>query len=151
MTGIGFVSPFRLKEKKQELKAYVIVLSCGTSRGVRFTATGTMETSEFIARLNEFIVVCSHPQEIVSDNASTFKAAAAWIKKLMQSEELHEYLEYHSIKWDFILPKSPWRGGFWESVMMRISRPNVQDKQNNNYTNMFRYDMDQNVFYCQYM
>ena len=34
----------------------------------------------------------------------------------MQSEELHEYLEYHSIKWDFILPKSPWRGGFWERI-----------------------------------
>ena len=75
-----------------------------------------METSEFIARLNEFIAVCSRPQEIVSDNASTFKAAAAWIKKLMQSEELHEYLEYYSIKWDFILPKSPWRGGFWERI-----------------------------------
>ena len=28
----------------------------------------------------------------------------------MQSEELHEHLEYHSIKWDFIFPKSPWRG-----------------------------------------
>ena len=116
MTGIDFVGPFTLKEKKQELKVYVIVFSCATSRGVCFTTTRTMGTSEFIARLNEFITVRSRPQEIVSDNASTFKAAAAWIKKLMQSEELHEYLEYHSIKWDFILPKSPWRGGFWERI-----------------------------------
>ena len=75
-----------------------------------------METTEFIARLNEFIAVRSRRQKIVSDNASTFKAAAAWIKTLMQSEELHEYLEYHSIKWDFILPKSPWRGGFWKRI-----------------------------------
>ena len=51
-----------------------------------------METSEFIARLNEFIAVRSRPQEIVSNNASTFKAAAAWIKKLIQSDEMHEYL-----------------------------------------------------------
>ena len=107
MTGIDFVGPFTLKEKKQELKAHVIVFSCATSRGVHFTTTRTMETSEFIARLNEFIAVRSRPQEIVSDNASTFKAAAAWIKKLMQSEELHEYLEYHSIRWDFILPQEP--------------------------------------------
>ena len=97
VTGIDFVGPFTLKEKKQELKAYVIVFSCATSRGVHFTTTRTMETSEFIARLNEFIAVRSCPQEIASDNPSTFKAAAAW--KLMQSEELHEYLEYHSIKW----------------------------------------------------
>ena len=37
---------------------------------------------EFIARLNEFIAVHSRLQEIVSDNASTFKAAAAWINSL---------------------------------------------------------------------
>ena len=98
VTGIDFVGLFTLKEKKQGLKGYVIVSPCTTSRGVHFTTTRTMETSEFIARLNEFIAVHSRPQEIVSDNASTFKAAAAWIKKLMQSEELHEYLEYHSIK-----------------------------------------------------
>ena len=65
-----------------------------------------METSEFIARWNEFIAVHSCPQEIVSDNASTFKAAAAWIKKLMQSEELNEYLEYNSIKWDLFCPRA---------------------------------------------
>ena len=80
------------------------------------TTTKTTEISEFIARLIEFIAVRSCPQEIVSNNASTFKAAAVWIKKLMQSEELYEYLEYHSIKWDFILPKNPWRGGFWERI-----------------------------------
>ena len=70
--GINFVSPFTLKEKKQELKAYFIVFSCATSRKALFTTTRTIETSEFIARLNEFITVRSHPQEIVSDNASTF-------------------------------------------------------------------------------
>ena len=75
--GIDFVGPFTLKEKKQELKAYVIVFSCATSRRLHFITTKTMETSEFIARLNEFIAVCSCAQEIVSDNASTFKAAAA--------------------------------------------------------------------------
>ena len=65
VTGIDFVGPFTFKEKKQELKAYVIVFSCATSRGVHFTTTRTMETSEFIARLNEFIDVRSRPQEIV--------------------------------------------------------------------------------------
>ena len=55
VTGIDFVSLFTLKEKKQELKAYVIVFSCATSRGVHFTTTRTMKTSEFIARLIEFI------------------------------------------------------------------------------------------------
>ena len=95
VTGADFASVFTLKEKKQKLKAYVIAFShmqIDTSKGVHFTTTRTMETLEFIAILNEFITVHSRPQEIVSDDAQTFKAAAAWIKKPMQSKELHEYL-----------------------------------------------------------
>ena len=100
----------------------MIVFSYATSKGVHFTSIKTMETSEFIERLNEFIAVRSRSQEIESDNASTFKAEVAWIKKLMQSEELHEYLEYHSIKWDFILPKEP--------MERRILGKNLQGPKN---------------------
>jgi len=41
-----------------------------------------MEAKEFIEKLNAFIVVYSRPQEIISDNAKTFKAAAKFIEKL---------------------------------------------------------------------
>ena len=33
---------------------------------------------------------------------------------LRKSEALHNYLADHSIKWGFILTKSPWRAGFYE-------------------------------------
>ena len=108
VTGVDFVGRFHLKEGKQEMKGYVVVFSCATFRAVYFTATRTMEAKEFIDKLNEFIAVYSRPQEIISDNAKTFKAAAKFIEKLRRSEELHAYLSDHDIKWNFILSKSPW-------------------------------------------
>ena len=75
-----------------------------------------METSEFMDRLNDFIAAHTRPQEIISDKAQTFKAAAAWISRLMKSEALHNYLAEHGIRWDFILAKSPWCGGFYERM-----------------------------------
>ena len=75
-----------------------------------------MEAKEFIDKLNEFIAVYSRPQEIISDNAKAFKAAAKFIEKLQRSEELHEYLSDQDIKWNFILSKKPWRGAFYERL-----------------------------------
>ena len=75
-----------------------------------------MEAKEFVDKLNEFIAVHSRPQEIISDRAKTFKAAAKFIEKLRRSEELHAYLSDQDIKWDFILSKSPWRGAFYERL-----------------------------------
>ena len=116
VTGMDFVGPFCVKGKEGEDKAYVIVFSCATSRGVHFATSRSMETSEFIDRLNDFIAAHTRPEEIISDNAQTFKAASTWIEKLMKNEALHDYLADHGIKWKFILAKSPWRGGFYERM-----------------------------------
>ena len=116
VTGVDFVGPFHLKEGKQETKGYVAVFSCATSRAVYSTATKTMEAKEFIDKLYEFIAVHSRPQEIISDNAKTCKAAAKFIEKLRRSEELHAYQSDQDIKWNFILSKSPWRGAFYERL-----------------------------------
>ena len=96
VTGVDFLGPFCVKRKGE--KAYVIVFSCATSRGVHFATAKSMKTSEFIDHLNDFIAVHTRPEEIISDNAQTFKAAATWIDKLRKSEALYDYVADHSIK-----------------------------------------------------
>ena len=76
-----------------------------------------MEAKEFIYQLNEFIAVHSRPQEIISDNAKVFKAAAKFIEKLRRSEELYAYLSDQDIKWDFIQTKITWKGAFYERII----------------------------------
>ena len=62
------------------------------------------------------IAIHTRPEEIISDNAKTFKAAAVWINKLMRSEAPHGYLVERGIKQNFMLAKSPWLGGFCECM-----------------------------------
>lgn len=71
-----------------------------------------MEPSEFVECFSNFIAVYTRPEEIISDNAQTFKAAALWADKWMKCEALHDYLADHGIKWDFVLAKCQWHGGF---------------------------------------
>ena len=123
-TGVDFVGPFFIKadHDQQDNKAYIVIFSCGTSRALHFTTTGTMLVSEFIDKLNEFIADRSRPKPMISDNAQTFKATAEFIKNLRKSEELHEYLVEHEIQWEFILTKSLWRGAFYERLKRDLKK-----------------------------
>ena len=119
VTGITFVGLFHLKKGKQETKGYNILSSCDT---FYFTATRTMEMKEFIDKLNGFMAFHSRPQEITSENAKTFQATAKFIEKLRKNEELHAFLADQGMKWEFILSKSPWRGGFYERLNKDLKR-----------------------------
>ena len=45
----------------------------------------------------------------ISDNFSSFK-----------SDEVSKFLLLHNIDWKFILPLSPWRGGFYERLVRTV-------------------------------
>ena len=69
-----------------------------------------METKEFVDKLKELIAVHSIPQQIISDDAKTFKATAKFIDKLRKSEELHSYLSDQVAMWDFMIQGHFMRG-----------------------------------------
>ena len=52
---------------------------------------------------------------MMSDNASTYAAAAEELTVLLQSEELETSLGSHGVVWKFIPKKTPWFGGFWKA------------------------------------
>ena len=53
----------------------------------------------------------------VSDNRSTFLAAAEELKTLLTSTELSEALTRRGTQWKFIPKRAPWFGGFWERLI----------------------------------
>ena len=59
----------------------------------------------------------SLPELMISDNATTYEAAAGELKKLFSSEELHTALGIRGTTWKFIPKKAPWFGGFWERLI----------------------------------
>ena len=57
------------------------------------------------------------PRLLLSDNSSTFLAAAEELKTLFQFVELSEVLAQKGTEWRFIPKRAPWFGGFWECLI----------------------------------
>ena len=82
--GVDFAGPIKYQvTKKMEGKAYLALYACGLTRGVYLDLLPSLETSKFLARLKGFIARRGRPCVIYSDNGSTFKAAADWLRKAM--------------------------------------------------------------------
>ena len=63
------------------------------------------------------------PATITSDNAKAFKSSSKDIGKIIRSQEVCRYLVDKRVKWQFIVERAPWWGGFWERSVRSVKRP----------------------------
>ena len=118
IVGVDFAGPIKYQvTKKVEGKAYLALYACGLTRGVYLDLLPSLETSKFLASLKGFIARCGRPRVIYSDNGSTFKAAADWLRKAMKDEKFHTCLSKLDIAWRFNLSRAPWWGGQFERLI----------------------------------
>ena len=121
-TSIDYFGPLYVKDdKKEKQKMWVSLFTCVTTRAVHLELVEDMTTECFLHALRRFIARRGKPDEIISDNATHFKAAkntinVAW-KDLVDNEEIQSYLSSNRIKWTFIVELSPWMGGFYERLV----------------------------------
>ena len=92
---------------KTEGKSYLCLFACSLTWGVYLELLHTLEMEEFLRCLKKFVARRGRPKTIYSDNGSTFKGAASWIKKVMKDEKLHDYLSKNTIEWKFNLSRAP--------------------------------------------
>ncbi|XP_065901997.1 uncharacterized protein [Dysidea avara] len=86
------------------------------------TSNQTVSASSNVATADShafrrFVSRRSLPRLMLSDNASTYQAAAEELQKLFTSAELAEDLARRGVKWYFIPKRAPWFGGFWERLI----------------------------------
>ena len=67
--------------------------------------------------LRKFIARRSLPKKLISDNATNFSAAAKFLKDLSQESIVKNFMEEQKIDWQFIAPRAPWQGGFYERLI----------------------------------
>ena len=61
------------------------------------------------------------PKLFISDNFSTFRS---------EDERLLNFLRYNNIDWKYILPLSPWWGGFYERLIpLELLRENCEKNE----------------------
>jgi hypothetical protein len=76
-----------------------------------------MTESSFLQAFRRFSSRKSLPKVMISENGTTFQAAANKIRKLMNSTSVKDTLHNHGTEWRFIPKCAPWFGGWWERLI----------------------------------
>ena len=118
MIGVDYAGPI-LYRNRQETKsnAYLLLFACSLTRAVHLELLPNLSTDEFMGSLKQVIAKRGKPENIYSDDAKTFVAAAKRIQKISKSEHLNDFLAKNNITWQFNLRKAPWRGGHYKRLI----------------------------------
>ena len=117
ITGVDFTGALHVKNTDDN-KAYIICLfTCGVMRAVHLEIVGDLSVETFLQTLRRFAACRSLPRVMISDNASTYEAAAKVLEQLINSDNLGESLCTLGVHWKFISKRAPWHGGFWERLI----------------------------------
>ena len=114
VTGVDYtgalhvISPDRL-----DMKVYICLFTCASTRAVHLEIVNDLSEAAFLLAFRRFTSRKSIPKVMLSDNGSTFVAAAETLRRFTQSTEVNRTLQQYGTTWKFIPKRAPWYGGFW--------------------------------------
>ena len=124
--GVDYAGPLYLKPSQLlpegNTKSYICLFTCTSSRALHLELAPNLSTESFIRCLRRFVARRGIPCSITSDNAKTFKLADKELQKLFADQRVQQFTSEKRIKWNFILEKAPWWGGFYERMVQLVKR-----------------------------
>ena len=117
ITGIDFTGAMYVRDSNTEAKVYVCLFTCTTTRAIHLEIITDLSVETFLLAFRRFASRRSLPEILVSDNASTYTAAAEELTKLLQSDHLADLLGKQGIQWRFIPKRAPWYGSWWDRLI----------------------------------
>ena len=121
--GVDFTGEIRLLSKHEATRvprAYVIIFTDLTSRGVHFEVVRKMETHDFFVALRRMMAVRGKVSHLFSDEARNFlrgRNELYYLFKFMDHRKFKDKLTSMGIEWKTNAPLSPFRGGVWERLL----------------------------------
>lgn len=126
--GVDYAGPVTLREgnrrNSRNRKAYIAVFVCFATKAVHLEVVSDLTTDAFIAALKRLISRRGKPNQMHSDNATTFVGAQRQLKELyefLRADEtltaIEQFLQGHETTWKFIPPNAPHFGGLWEAAV----------------------------------
>ena len=116
-TGVDFTGALYVRHGEQEVKVYLCLFTCATTRAVHLEIVQDLTAETFLLAFRKFAGRRSLPKIMISDNGSTYMSAAEELRKLMELTEVKEELGRRGLSWQFIPKRAPWYGGFWERLV----------------------------------
>ena len=135
--GLTLLGHFSYAKRIHE-KPLANLFTCASTRGIHLELTTRLNVDAFFLAFRRFTARRGLPSTIRTDNAKTFKRAARELQRFTKSNELHNYMINHRISWQFIPPKAPWWGGYWERMVKMVKRTlkKTLDRSTLNYEEM---------------
>jgi hypothetical protein len=118
VTGVDFTGALYVKEKTgSQQKVYICLFTCANTRAVHLEVVPDLTEESFMLAFRRFVSRRSLPRVMMSDNATTYQAAANHLRQLLASENLQASLTLRGTEWRFIPQRAPWYGGWWERLI----------------------------------
>ena len=86
-----------------------------STRAVHLEVVPDLSEETFMMTFRRFVSRRSVPQIMMSDNATTFRAAANHLRRLTHNTQA--CLAVQGTEWKFIPQRAPWYGGWWERLI----------------------------------
>lgn len=107
-------------------KVYIALFTCAVVRVVHLELVEDLSSESFIRAFRRFVSRRGVPERLISDNAKHFKDCSKRITSLssqiLEAEKTQRYLASHGIRWQFIVERAPWWGGFYERLVGSVKR-----------------------------
>ena len=88
VTGVDFTGALYIKDREGETKVYICIFACAVTWAVHNEVVRDLTVQTFLLAFRRFSSRKSLPSVMISDNASTFMAAAEDLQRLFESEIL---------------------------------------------------------------
>ncbi|XP_028412044.1 uncharacterized protein LOC114534773 [Dendronephthya gigantea] len=121
-TGIDFAGPLYSTSNGKSEKVYICLFTCCSTRAVHLELVPSLSVPLFLQAFRRFVSRRGLPSRLITDNAKTSKSASKEVKNILRLVEIQQEMASKGIKWDFIIEKAPWQGGFYERMIQSTKR-----------------------------
>ena len=123
--GCDVFGPFRVINRRSEVKRYACLFTCFNSRAVHLEKLDDLSADEFINALIRFCARRGQPKQIWSDNATNFVGANNELKaaiKALDRDALMHAARRRQIEWVFNPPLASHQSGVWERQIRTLRK-----------------------------
>lgn len=118
MSGVDFKGPLHVKNSDNTTtKIYICLYTCASMQAGHLELIPALSVDSFMLGFRRFVSKHSLPRTLISDNALTFIAASNDIRKLTNSNEVHDKLNSKGTTWNFIPKRAPCFVWFYEGLI----------------------------------